>query len=380
MTAAELAKQLNLSRTTVSVVLNGRAERYGLAQGTVDKVLNGARRYNYRPDPVARQLAGMRSNVVGILVNSAVVDPRLIEKMEVRAAEKQLRFIVGHALDREDGTKIREYIEDFRSRRVDAIISFHHNNGAYRDLVLDELRKMERVLYYERPDVVLPDPWFVELDTYEVGRVPTQHLIERDRKRIGLIALDESLFPGLAPRRRGYTDALRAAGLPHGEELIWRVDPKRSLRWIEPPSEQEVEAILEQLVVRGKVEGIVTVNDLYVARIMRSLKRMGLRVPIDISLVGGDNMDIGTLVEPEITTVDVQIDALAEAAVNQLFNMLNESAGESGGDHVVAEPAPGGKARRRRVGGGGHGSTGAPATKSQHGIVVKPKLIVRQST
>ena len=391
MTAAELAKQLNLSRTTVSVVLNGRAERYGLAAKTVDKVLNGARRFNYRPDPVARQLAGMRSNVVGILVNSAVVDPRLIEKMEVLAAEKQLRFIVGHALDRADGTKIREYIEDFRSRRVDAVISFHHNNGAYRDLVLDELRKMDRVLYYEKPDVALPDPWFVELDTYQVGRVPTQHLIDRGRKRIGLIALDESLFPRLAPRGRGYTDALRDAGLPHGEELVWRVDPKRSLRWIEPPSENEVQAILEQLVVRQKADAIVAVNDLYVARIMRALKRMGLRVPDDVALVGGDNMDIGTLVEPEITTVDVQIDALAQAAVNQLFRMLNEplaDAAKGGGKPRAAASAggaaaagagtvaPPGRARRGTRAGAGP----ATAKTAQRGIVVKPKLIVRQSS
>jgi len=386
MTAAELAKQLNLSRTTVSVVLNGRAERYGLAARTVDKVLNGARRYNYRPDPVARQLAGMRSNVVGILVNSAVVDPRLIEKMEVLAAEKQLRFIVGHALDREDGTKIREYIEDFRSRRVDAIISFHHNNGAYRDLVLDELRKMDRVLYYEKPDVALTDPWFVEVDTYEVGRVPTQHLIDRGCKRVGLIGLDESLFPRLAPRRRGYRDALRDAGLPHGEELVWRVDEKRSLRWIEPPTESEVEAILEQLVVRQRVDGIVAVNDLYVARIMRSLKRMGLRVPQDVALVGGDNMDIGTLVEPEITTVDVQIDALAQAAVNQLFNMLNESVGADddfprtdGDDRASAgaETSSGAPLRRRpRRARGADAATG----KVVRGIVIRPKLIVRGST
>ena len=380
MTAAELAKHLNLSRTTVSAVLNGRAQRYGLAQGTVDKVLNGARRYNYRPDPVARQLAGMRSNVVGILVNSAVVDPRLIEKMEVRAAEKQLRFIVGHALDRADGTKIREYIEDFRSRRVDAIISFHHNNGAYHDVVLDELRKMDRVLYYEKPDVDLPDPWFVEIDTYEVGRLPTQHLIDRGRTRIALIALDESLFPRLAPRRRGYSDALRDAGLPHGQGLVWRVDPKRSLRWIEPPSDDEVQAILEQLVVREKADAIVAVNDLYVARIVRSLKRMGLRVPDDVALVGGDNMDIGTLVEPEITTVDVQIDALAEAAVNQLFNMLNEVPDDSptptptgaGADtETGAEPT---RPPRRRS------RAGVTADNSRHGIVVKPKLIVRQSS
>jgi len=304
----------------------------------------------YRPDPVARQLAGMRSNVVGIIVNSAyVVDPRLLERMEVLAAERQLRFIIGHAIG--NGEKVREYLEDFRGRRVEAIVSFHHNRPVSGNSVLDELQKMDRVLYYEKPGPQIRDAWFVDTDTYEFGRLQAQHLIDRGRRRIGMIGLTEKLYPILRQRRAGYQDALRHAGLDHGRELVWRVDEKRSLRWIEPPNEAEAAAVVDELVVRQKVDGIIAVNDLYVARLISALRKMGRKVPDDVALVGGDNMDISTLIEPAISTIDVQIEALARASIDLLFEMLGRSGAEQPPSHQ------------------GMG----------RGIVVKPKLIIRES-
>lgn len=346
MTAAKLAKTLNLSRTTVSLVLNGRAERYGLSRQTVDKVLSGARRLNYQPDPVARQLAGMRSNVIGILISGAnVVDPRLLEQMEIRAAQRQFRFIVGHAIG--DATRVREYLDDFRARRTDAVISIHHNRSITGGSVFEELKKMDQVLYFEKPSVQVRNPWYIDLDYFEMGRMATQHLIDAGRQRIGLIGLDEKMYPILRRRRAGYSQALTHAGLPHGRDLVWQVDEQRSRRWNEPPDDAEAAAIVEELVVRQKVDGIFAVNDLYVARLMTALRRVGRRAPDDVALVGADNMDIGTLVEPRITTVDVAIDALAEATIDLLFEML--------------DPAADG------------------AQKSGRGIVVKPKLVIRES-
>jgi LacI family transcriptional regulator len=355
MTAAKLAKELNVSRTTVSLVLNGRAKRYGLSPDTVERVLEGARRFNYQPDPVARQLMGMRSNVVGILANSSkLVDPRLIEKMEVRAAEKQLRFIVGYATD--DVSNIRQYIRDFRSRRVDAIISLSHNHPAYRGRMLDELqRDTGRILYYDKPIARVVAPWYVEVDYYEMGRLAAQHLIDQGRRRIGLIGLDESIFPVLKQRRRGFEDALTGAGLPT-RGLFWQVDEKRSLDWSVPPGEQDAARVVDELVVKQKCDGVFAINDLYAARMVNVLRRLGRRVPDDVAIVGADNMDISTLVEPQITTVDVQIDALAEATVGLLFEMLHRD--EVAGSLPAAEVGVDGAGR---------------------GIAVKPKLVVRET-
>jgi DNA-binding LacI/PurR family transcriptional regulator len=366
MTAVELAKELNLSRTTVSVVLNGRAERYGLSPRTVERVLKAARRHNYRPDPVARQLMGMRSNVVGILADSSkLVDPRFIEMMELRAAEKHLRFFVGYAAS--DVERVREYLDDFRGRRVDAVISLSHNHPAYRGRVLDELLKMDRVLFYEKPDSRVRDPWYVEVDYYEMGRLAAQHLIDRGCRRIGLMGLDESFFEVLSQRRRGFQETLRKAGLDAGEELLWGVDPQRSLHWIEPPSEEDADRVIEEMVVRQKVDGLFAINDLYVARLMFALRKRGLRVPQDVALVGADNMDISTLVEPRITTIDVQIDVMAQVTVDALFEMLHSTPGQDGSSD-------------QKNGNGFDGSPGkSTSTRRGRGVSVKPRLVVRES-
>lgn len=338
MTAAQLAKTLDLSRTTVSLVLNGRASHYGISPKTIERVLAYAKQMSYRPDPVARQLAGMRSNIVGVLVNTAcIVDPRLIERMEVLAFERQIRFFVGHALGGRD--QIRDYLQDFQARRVDAIVSFHHNNSEFKDSIYGELQNAERVLYYDKPSSAVIDPWYVGPDYYEMGRLATQHLVAQGRQKIGLIGLDETIYPVLTRRREGYEDALRDAGREVDPTLIWRVGTKRSLRWIEPPPEVEADEIVQELVVRRGVDGIFAVNDLYVARIMAALRRVGRRVPVDVALVGADNMDIGTLVEPQITTVDLGLEELAQATVKMLFEMLAIPDGQPGGPRgVVVKP------------------------------------------
>ena len=309
----------------------------------------------------------MRSNVVGILASSSkLVDPRLIEKMEVRAAEKQLRFIVGYATG--DLANTQRYLRDFRSRRVDAIISLSHNHPACRGRLLEELQRgRERVLFYDKPIGRSRNPWYVDLDYYEMGRLAAQHLIDRGRRRIGLIGLDEEYFPVLCQRRRGFEDALRRAGLS-SEGLVWQVDERRSLNWMEPPGERDAAAIVDELVVRHKCDGIFAVNDLYVARMASVLRRLGRRVPDDVALVGADNMDIATLVEPQITTIDVQIDALAKATVELLFEMLH------GPEGAATAAVSSDSAAVGAVVGSGDGSAAG------RGIVVKPKLVIRQTT
>jgi DNA-binding LacI/PurR family transcriptional regulator len=359
MTAATLAKRLNLSRTTVSLVLNGRADRYRLAPETVERVLNGAQQFGYRPDPVARQLRGMRSNTIAILANtSKLVDPRFIEKMEVLSAERQLRFIVGYAAS--DEATAREYVHDFRSRRVDAMISLSHNHHAYKG-VLKELGQIGRVLYYEKPPAIIRNPWYVEVDYYEMGRLAATHLISRGCRRIALLGLDEEIFPMLRARREGFQDAIRSAGLPAARELFWPVDRDQSMRWIEPPAEDYAAAVIRELVARQKADGLFAINDWYVARLMGVLRGMGRQVPGDVALVGADNMDIATVVEPRITTIDVQIDALARATTDLLFEMIKE--------------VP--LIRERRT----HASAkqAGDARSIGRGVTVKPRLVIRES-
>ena len=223
-----MAERLSLSPATVSLVISGRASQYGISESTVARVKAEAERVHYQPNAAARQLSGKRSNMVGVLISTdAMADPRLIQQMEILAAERGIRFLVGHVLGGPD--RIKDYLDDFRSRGVDALISIFHNHPDYADVLFKELPRFERVVYYEKPggrlqaDVDGVEPCYVQPDYYEAGRLAVQHLVDRGRKRIGL-ALDNMLFPYGEAWRSAHQNVLKAAGLPVEDRLFWVMD------------------------------------------------------------------------------------------------------------------------------------------------------------
>lgn len=346
-TAAQIAKQLRLSRTTVSLVLNGRSEAYRIPAKTRERVLQAAQRLDYHPSIIARQLAGKRSNAFGVLINTAAVaDTRLIQMMEVLAAERGVRFIVGHALCTRE--RVREYLQDFRSRGVDGIISIFHNHPDYREIVLPELSRLKNVLFYERPERTNgtdDPPCCVEPDFYEVGRLSVQHLIERGRKRIG--AVFNNLAHSYAVHRdRAHREVLAAAGRPMDERLVWVMDRQQAVEWTDAFTPELALRAVDELVIEKGADGVLAVNDLYAARVVAALRQRGRRVPEDVGVVGCDDVEIGTLVDPPLTTVNLQIEELARAMVAMMFEMLD---------------------------------TGS-VPPDRRSVVIRPKLVVRQST
>jgi DNA-binding LacI/PurR family transcriptional regulator len=337
MTASELAQHLELSRTTVSLVLNGRAPQCGIPPATAQRVLDAAKKWKYQPNPIARQLAGKRSNAIGILINAGCpTDPRLLRQMEVLAARRHVRFLIGHAAA--DKQQIQVYLEDFRARGVDAVLTLQHDHPSCRDFIYDELTQLERVLYFYKPNASVPDPWYVEPDFFEVGRVATQHLIDRGRRRIGIVGFSETIFPSMRPRRLGYEQALREGGFAPDVEMEWLLSDFQSPRWTEPLPEAEASAIVEKLVVHQKADAIVATTDLDAIRIIDCLKKRGYRVPDDVAIVGTDNLGFATLLEPHITNVDLKTKDLAEAVVSLLFEMLDADPADQVGRAIVVQP------------------------------------------
>lgn len=325
VTAEQIAAKLKLSPTTVSLVLNGRGKTHRISERTARRVLHAAKEMNYRPNPVARQLAGKRSNAVGVLINTeAVADMRLIQAMEVRAAERGIRFIVGHAVGAQ--ARVCEYLDDFRARGVDGVISIFHNHPDYSDAVLAELSRFEVVVLYERPlawkDWVGGRACFVEPDYAEVGRLGVRHLLERGRRRIALV-LSNLVFPYAAQRHQSYQEVLAEAGQPVDGRLVWVLNERTSARWTDPFTPELALRAVDDLVIEQGADGIVAVNDIYAARLLSALRHRGLHAPEDVSVTGCDNLEVGTLVDPPLTTIDLRVETLGEAMVALLFELLD---------------------------------------------------------
>ncbi|HOW71986.1 MAG TPA: LacI family DNA-binding transcriptional regulator [Phycisphaerae bacterium] len=340
VTSEQIASKLKLSPTTVSLVLNGRGQAHRISDRTARRVLATARRMNYRPNPIARQLAGKRSNAVGVLINTeAVVDVRIIQWMERRAADRGIRFIVGHAIGSRE--RVRDYLDDFRARGVDGVISVFHNHPDYAAFVQPALARFGNVVYYEKPGVLrrtqAERACYVEADFREVGRVGVRHLLERGRRRIGLV-MSNLVFPYAVQRHESYRESLAAAGLDYDERLVWVLGERTAAGWMDAFTPDLAQAAVDHLVLDQKVDGIVAVNDAYAARIMAALRHRGRRVPEDVAVVGCDNLDISTLVDPPLTTIDLRVEELARAMTSLLFELLDEGTVPADRRAVVIPP------------------------------------------
>ena len=345
VTAAQLAKRLQLSRTTVSFVLNGKAEKCRIPAATVERVQREAARMHYRPNSIARQLAGKRSNAVGVLINTqAIPDARLIQQMEMLAAERGIRFIVGHAVGTPE--QVEEYLEDYYARGVDAVIALFHNYPTHAETVASELARFKHVVYYEKPSgPVGNDACYVEADFYEVGRLGVQHLIDRGKRRIALL-LSDLLFPFAQARLQAYKDVLEAAGRQFDNRLTWGMDQRTKIQWWEPFTSDMALRAVEDLVVKEGADGIVVVDDAPAAQIILALNERGFRVPEDVAVVGCNDWHFTTLIRPQLTSINLKTDAIAKAMIDMLFEMLD------------------------------HGSV----PEDRRAVVIAPELVVRNST
>ncbi len=338
VTAAQIAKRLGVSQTTVSMVLNGQAERYSISQTTAERIRAEAEKLDYHPNIVARQLLGMRSGAVGVLINTqAAADPRVIQEMELLAARRGIRFIVGHAVGTHQ--RVKEYLDDFRARNVDGIISIFHNHPDYCEAVLPRLAQFERVVYLEKPvgAEAGSEVCYVEPDFFEVGRLAVGHLLERGRKRIGLV-LNHLLFPFARARRAAYEEVLKEAGHPVDARLIWVFDEQPSMCWTDPFTLETALGVVDELVIEQGADSLVLVDDKYAAWVVAALRRRGRRVPEDVAVVSCNDLDIGPLVDPPLTAVDLCVAEVASATINLLSDLLDNDVVPQQRRAVVIQP------------------------------------------
>jgi LacI family sucrose operon transcriptional repressor len=122
LTIDDIARLAAVSRTTASMVLNGRAEQFRISQATQKLVLDTAREHHYQPSHSARSLRSGRSNTLGLVIpeltNSA--HARLAQAMEPICHEAGYQLLVVTSND--DPAKERAGIEHLAARQVDGLI------------------------------------------------------------------------------------------------------------------------------------------------------------------------------------------------------------------------------------------------------------------
>ncbi|MEV7612082.1 LacI family DNA-binding transcriptional regulator [Streptomyces sp. NPDC089799] len=298
-TSADVARLAGVSRATVSYVLNN-AEAVRISEPTRRKVREAAEELGYVPHAAARSLRAGHTRIV-LLPTSHVPVGRLYSGFlnELEWALRRLDYTVVQygSLGLAGDEAARAWAE----LRPVAVISLGEITLSARNV--DTLKRAGTRAVITVGPVGVPGALPLVMDQREVGARAAEHLVERGRRRLGVIVPEE---PGLdlfsTPRLEGATEAAAAAGAA-------------GVRAVPMAYTEESAAALAARWGGLGLDGVYAYNDEYAMLLMRALQDAGLRIPEDVAVVGADDLLLGRLLRPRLSTVRIELpggDRLAE--------------------------------------------------------------------
>ena len=309
----DVAALAGVGLKTVSRVVN--AER-GVSPRLEARVRHAIDQLNYRRDANAATLRrlGRKTQTIGLVLED-VSNPfsSALHRGVEDAARKRGVLVFAGSCD-EDPDRERELIGSFRERRVDGIIVVpaSHDHG-----YLYEERSTGTALVFVDRRAGHLDADSVVSDNRGGATLAVRHLLERGHRRIGFLG-DLLSISTAEERLRGYKHALESAAVGIDHDLI-----RAGLR----DPDASAQAIGEMLALPAAPTAFFTGQNLLTIGGVRALRRAGLER--EIALIGFDDVPLGDMLDPAISVVAQDPQALGRAAAGQLFRRLDGDAAPS---------------------------------------------------
>ncbi|MFC5723178.1 LacI family DNA-binding transcriptional regulator [Streptomyces gamaensis] len=305
-TSRDVARVAGVSQTTVSLVM-GEKWRGRVSERTAEAVRSAARGLGYRPNLAARDLR------LGHPRTALLVVPALTNEFfarvwtgTARAAEQYGVGVVLYPSPEGIGPARDPFAS--ASATLDGVIASSMAAEA-----LDALREggLPLVMLDSDPDRTEASAT-VNLDIADGMRQLAAHLLGLGHRRFVHLAAEVDSWT-FRERQRALAAALREAG---GTQLR-TVYAALSVG-------EATEATEQALAGPGpRATALVCDSDVLAAGACKAARRLGLRVPDDISVTGFDDLTLATAVEPELTTVRLPTEAVGEAGMRALMTVLD---------------------------------------------------------
>lgn len=297
-TIYDVSELAGVSLATVSRVINDTDK---VTAKTRLKVEAAMEELGFRPNSIAQSLASNRSNSVGVLVpelHGPFFGNMLSSiELELRKQGKHVIITAGHS----DAEREKDAIEFLASRRCDALIVFVFAISNERIKLLRESSVPVVVIGRLIPGM---EEDCVSLDNEAGGYIATKSLIESGHRQLACITGPLWKSDG-QERLAGYKRALAEHGLSFDERLVVEGDYE----------ELSGRSGMEQLLQRElPFTGLVCANDEMAAGAIAVVRKHGVTIPDDLSIVGFDNVFFTRYMHPQLTTIDYPIDRMGQMA------------------------------------------------------------------
>jgi len=303
---ADVARLAGVSHQTVSRVINGSSS---IRPATKARVEQAIEELGYRPNTAARALVTRRSGIIGIVgTNSGLYGPSSIQRSVQEAARAAGYFSSLVPLAEVTVEGLRGALDHLARQSVEAIVMVAAQDDALAVAHSAQAGLPLIVVEGDLSGVGLS----VGVDQIDGACQATRHLIELGHRAIDHVSGPLS-WTEAKGRRTGYEQAMRGAGLEPQE--CWEGDwtPARGYE------------IGRELARKRSATAVFVANDQMAIGVLHAFAEAGIAVPGDVSVVGFDDIPEAAYLNPALTTIRQDFQAIGQRAIDLVTATLDGS-------------------------------------------------------
>ena len=315
-TLKQIAKELNVSVSTVSKALNDSPE---ISEQTKIKIKEYAKLKNYKPNVIGLNLKNRKTKTIGVIIPNILNSffAKVFSGIEKVADEKGYNVIM--CISNESLEKEAHTLEMLSNGTIDGFIlsvseeaQKQNNYDHFKEIINDgtPIVMFDRIAEGIDCDKVVVDDFDSALDS-------TQRLIDLGCKNIALLSSVDNLSVGKL-RFDGYLKALEKNNIPVNNNLIIRTD-----------SEEDLKEKMESVFANNKIDGIFALEENDSVAALRMGLKKGYKIPEELCIIGfADGILASRRLSPSLTTVSQHGIEIGEEAAKLLIKRLEDDSEE----------------------------------------------------
>jgi LacI family transcriptional regulator len=303
-----LANQLSLTPATISMVVNRAPGAKAIPKETQRRVLDAAKRFNYRPNFFARSLLGRRTFTIGVIIPEisdgyGAQVMRGIEEHLVQAG--YFYFVVSHRHRRD---LICEYPRLLMDRSVEGLIAVDTPIEESLPVPVVSVSGHERIKGHTN----------IVLHHGLAARLALEHLVTLGHRRLAVIK-GQDFSSDTEARWNAIRSEAKRLSLQLEHDLVVSLEG-------DTPSSLPGEIAAKKMIASEKpFTALFAFNDLAAIGAIRALRNAGLSVPRDVSVVGFDDIPAAAFQNPPLTTVRQPLERMGEIAAGALLSRITQN-------------------------------------------------------
>ena len=311
-TIVDVAKVANVSVATVSRVINGN---YPVKKETKELVLKVIQELNYTPNTQARDLIKQQSSTIGVVVPSInnMYFTDVVNGIERYFASTQYSLFL--CITNHDKDKEIKSVNELISRNVAGIIVVDPNIHNSKLNFFEEIGKKVPVVFVNGY-MYSQNISSVSNDQENGAKLAMNYLIKNNHKNILFIRGKDSYSYDI--KEKVYKETMNNIS-KFKKEYIINIGQGNSIETVNNTMEEGIKFLSEN----KDISAVFACNDLMAIGIINACKKLNIKIPEELSIIGFDNIQLSEMVEPKLTTIDQNMFLLGENAGMLLIDKIN---------------------------------------------------------